>query len=300
MPTELNAVTDDGCAPRVQWSDVLARNAPNLVDVMVAGRRLAAQMWPGDTGPDVLLVHGGAAQRHWWDHVAPLLTGVGSVIAVDLSGHGDSEWGAPYTLEAWSDDVIAVAEELAGSRPVLVGHSLGGLVSVGAAQRRPDGWRGVIALDSPLQRTDTAFLKRRERIATREPQRFKDHDEAIAAYRPYPLTVGVPTEVMHHIGSRAYRRTDDDAWVLKFDPAVYRRPVVRDQFVRGACVRTTWIRAEHGVIDEGMAERIAQRLGTNGRVVDVAGVGHNLLLEQPIATAWLVSSLISSYVAAEA
>lgn len=51
---------------------------------------------------DLVFVHGAAAQASWWDHVAPLLAADRRVTAIDLSGHGDSEWRPAYDMGAGS------------------------------------------------------------------------------------------------------------------------------------------------------------------------------------------------------
>ena len=49
-----------------------------------------------------MLVHGGAAHSRWWDHIAPMLTEGWRVVAVDLSGHGDSDRRDHYSLDTWA------------------------------------------------------------------------------------------------------------------------------------------------------------------------------------------------------
>ena len=77
--------------------------------VLVAGTEITYRAWgtPGASG--LILVHGGAAHARWWDHIAPLLTTGRRVLAVDLSGHGDSGRRAAYSLDAWAEEVMAVA-----------------------------------------------------------------------------------------------------------------------------------------------------------------------------------------------
>jgi pimeloyl-ACP methyl ester carboxylesterase len=55
----------------------------------------------------VVLVHGGSAHRHWWDHIAPVIARDHGVVAIDLSGHGDSDRRPVYNFEAWAGEVVA-------------------------------------------------------------------------------------------------------------------------------------------------------------------------------------------------
>ena len=91
----------------------------------------------GPVGADPLvLVHGGGASARWWEPLAPFLAPRWQVLAVDLSGMGDSGWRpGGYRTETWADEVLDCAATVTGGRaPVLVGHSLGGsVVAVAAA-----------------------------------------------------------------------------------------------------------------------------------------------------------------------
>jgi len=272
------------------WSAVYAAAPPARAGVVVDGVDVAASVWPGvgtaDAGRDVVLIHGGAAHRQWWDHLAPLIRGAATVVAVDLSGHGDSGRRDAYGLDAWADEVDAVAQSLCARQPVLVGASMGGLVAVHAAQRAPGSYRSVLVLDSPLRRGDGPHARRRDRLASRPVPSYGSPEEALARYRTFPPTDGPPA-VMRHVARTAYRR-DGQKWTLKYDPLIYRRPQVSDDLLEPAKIPTVWVRAEHGFVDADTARIIPAKLGPLGALTEVPGAGHHLLLEQPLATAWLI------------
>jgi pimeloyl-ACP methyl ester carboxylesterase len=100
-------------------------------------------------GPPLLLVHGLAEDRSFWDPLVPTLAGSATVVRVDLRGHGDSPDGHGYELADMADDVQAAwaATGLPGL-PLVVGHSLGGLVSCVHAGRHRT--RGLVVVDLPL------------------------------------------------------------------------------------------------------------------------------------------------------
>jgi pimeloyl-ACP methyl ester carboxylesterase len=276
------------------WASVYSI-PPGDERVRAGGVEVSVSQWEGrcqSAGPDVLLVHGGAAQRQWWDHIAPLLQGAGRVVALDLSGHGDSQHRDLYSLDDWSGEVLDVAEVLCGTEPpMLVGHSMGGLVAVNAAQQEPESFAAVLALDSPLRRSAQSYGERRRKIASRPVRSFGSEDEALKGYKTFPPVADAPPEVMAHIARAAFRRADD-RWALKYDPRVYLRPQVADDFVRLAQIPTWWVRAEHGFIDDSMAQRLRESLGPAGSLLQVPGAGHHLLLEQPLATAWVINLFI--------
>jgi pimeloyl-ACP methyl ester carboxylesterase len=88
--------------------------------------------------PAVVLVHGWAGNRTYWDHQVNYLADRNFVIAVDLGGHGASGLGrGEWNLAAFGDDVLAVVDDV-GAQIALVGHSMGGDAIVHAARRLGD------------------------------------------------------------------------------------------------------------------------------------------------------------------
>ena len=68
---------------------------------------------PGRRG--MVFVHGGGAHAHWWTHVAARFADDFRVLAIDLSGHGDSDHRPGYSLDQWTDEVVAVARPAASA-----------------------------------------------------------------------------------------------------------------------------------------------------------------------------------------
>jgi pimeloyl-ACP methyl ester carboxylesterase len=105
----------------------------------------------GSGDPPVVLIHGIACDRRYLRPQLRHLAARHRTIAVDLRGHGKSS--APvqeYTIGSYAEDVARVCRRLELRRPVLVGHSLGGLVALQAASALPDLATGAVLIDSPL------------------------------------------------------------------------------------------------------------------------------------------------------
>ena len=100
----------------------------------------------GGEGPDILFIHGFGADRLGWLAVAPQLFDEASVWAVEYAGHGtagnDAGDGAPATIAA------AIADEIGDrlTRPLVVGHSLGGTLALHLAAAMPEGLVGLVLL----------------------------------------------------------------------------------------------------------------------------------------------------------
>jgi pimeloyl-ACP methyl ester carboxylesterase len=100
-----------------------------------AGNKLVGDVF-GDSGPPVLLLHGGGQTRHAWTKTAEALARKGYMAyALDQRGHGDSDWMADgaYGFSDYAADAKAVAAELtrrSGTKPIAIGASLGGIASL--------------------------------------------------------------------------------------------------------------------------------------------------------------------------
>src|SRR5262249_2349729 len=96
-------------------------------EVVVDGATIHYLAWGVAGRRGLVFVHGGGAHAHWWTHIAATFANEFRVVAVDLSGHGDSDHRANYVPEQWAGEVLAVAAEggISG-HPVVVGHSMGG------------------------------------------------------------------------------------------------------------------------------------------------------------------------------
>ncbi|HEY7242939.1 MAG TPA: alpha/beta hydrolase [Xanthobacteraceae bacterium] len=112
-----------------------------------AGNKLVAEVL-GESGPPVLLLHGGGQTRHAWSKTAAAIAGKGYVAyALDQRGHGDSDWLAAgaYEFADYAADAKVVAAELtrrSGTKPIAIGASLGGIASLlaeGEAERDEGG-----------------------------------------------------------------------------------------------------------------------------------------------------------------
>jgi pimeloyl-ACP methyl ester carboxylesterase len=99
----------------------------------------------GGSGPPIVLVHGLGGMASNWRLVAPELAGERRVIVPELPGHGGS---APLeeaqNIDPYADAVLAVVDAEDAAPAPWVGHSLGALVGLRAALRRPDAVTGLV------------------------------------------------------------------------------------------------------------------------------------------------------------
>ena len=96
------------------------------------GLKIAADVWGSGKESLVILLHGGGQTRHAWGETGKKLSEAGyHSVAIDLRGHGDSEWHSDgdYSINAYKQDLISIIKEI-GKPACLVGASLGGMASL--------------------------------------------------------------------------------------------------------------------------------------------------------------------------
>jgi len=100
--------------------------------------------------PPIVLIHCFSCAINWWDGVVPLLERDHRVVAVDLLGHGGSEKpGSGYTPANQAKVVAEALERVGVTQATVVGHSLGGSVSVALAEQSPALVERVAIIDMP-------------------------------------------------------------------------------------------------------------------------------------------------------
>ena len=271
------------------WFDRALATAPEHRDVDVAGTRIHYRAW-GDPGlPGVVLVHGGAAHSGWWDHVAPQLH-AHRVVALDLSGHGDSDRRDGYDVRQWADEVVAVtaAEQL--TRPVVVGHSMGGWVAVSVGTQHPDAVAGIAYIDSPLVDQPPEEQPARER---RGPTRVHPTlAGAMARFRTLPPQEVLLPFVREHVARESLRAVEG-GWTWKFDPEFFgNRPRLRDLLPQLRCPAALF-RCEHGLVGPAMAAEMAALVPGGLPVVDLPDAGHHPMLDQPLSLVTALRTLLA-------
>lgn len=100
--------------------------------------------------PAIVFLHGAGADHVMFESQAAALTAAGHrVVLLDLRGHGLSQPNSSLlTADLLVADIEALIATLALDRPILAGHSLGANLAQALVRRAPDGYRGLIVLDS--------------------------------------------------------------------------------------------------------------------------------------------------------
>lgn len=261
------------------WFDAALAVEPRIGEVVVAGEAIATRTWgePAATG-NLLLVHGGGAHSRWWDFTAPLLATDRRVVAMDLSGHGDSGPRAAYSMDRWADEVAAVLATL-GPQPVLAGHSLGGMVSTVLARRGPAELAGLIVIDSPIEPEGMPTRTEADSPSFGNARVYATEADVIARFRPIPPQQTLPYTA-DHVARTSYRAVPGGfSW--KFDPAFVALVGQEPRSLDGLGCRVVYIAGERGILSA--TGRAAMQDSAEVQYLEVPDAGHAIMLDQPVA-----------------
>ena len=218
---------------------------------LVADVRGDPDAWP------VLFLHGGGQTRYAWGRTAETVAAQGwRTVALDLRGHGESDWApnGDYSFTSFCADTVAVADAL-GKLPVLVGASLGGMSAMlaeGTSDRPVSS--GLVLVDI-TPKSNPKGIERIQRFMQSGLDGFdslEDAAAAIAAYTPNR------EKRVNPIGLQKVLRQRDGRWYWHWDPQFIgrgRTEVVADRLA--------------GLLDVAMANIRVPTLLVRGLLSDV-------------------------------
>jgi pimeloyl-ACP methyl ester carboxylesterase len=187
--------------------------------------------WGNENAPTAVLVHGGRDHARNWDWVARELRHEFHLVAPDLRGHGDSAWaiGGMYAIADFVLDIANLIDGLGPAPVVLIGHSLGGAVSLMYTGIYPERVSKLVAIEGlgpppamlaklrdrqPEQRM-REWIEQVRQLGARQPRRYESFEAA--AKRMREENSFLSDEQAKHLTIHSVNRNEDGTWSWKFD-----------------------------------------------------------------------------------
>ena len=190
------------------------------------GLRLHYADWGNESAPPLILIHGGLDHCRSWDAIATELQPHFHIMAPDLRGHGESEWakGSSYSLTDHVYDLTRLMHFADVQDATIVGHSLGGMISLAYTRTYPERVSRLAVLDgaflsgargTPIHEQMSRWIGQLDRISQHEASAFRTIEEAAQrlSARNKKLAAGQAL----HLARHGVRQDADGLYRWKFD-----------------------------------------------------------------------------------
>jgi pimeloyl-ACP methyl ester carboxylesterase len=244
----------------------------------------------GTGGPPLVLVHGGGAHAGWWEPVLSALLARQRVVALDLSGHGDSGRRLHgYSTATWADEVAAVLREVAGGPAAVIGHSLGGRVGTMTAGRYPESVSALVTLDAVVPPQES---ERYPRVGP--PKLYDNLEQILAAFHLMPPQPQPGCDVLHRLACRSVTPLQDGRYTWKFDPQSFgalHDTLVTADIPKVRCPVTIVLGGRSSVTTPAVAAAFQTLLGRAATVITFPRSHHHIPLDDPAELVDLLARL---------
>ncbi len=268
--------------------------------VEVKGCDIHYLRWGPETSdkPGILFAHGGGAHARWWSYIAPFFADDRPVAAIDFSGMGDSGYRDHYGSVAHMPEMAAViADAGLGAKPLLVGHSFGGYMTLCYGNRHGSNVSGVVMVDSPL-RPEDAKGDKSERAYVKPKSIFPNFETIVSKFRLMPVQPCENAFLLDFIARNSVME-NEGGWSWKFDVAArgaahFDEPLA-EYLKRLPCRKALIYGAESAMVTRDAAEYMRTLFGPTDPIVCMPEVHHHLMLEQPLAFVAVLRSIFSGW-----
>ena len=278
--------------------DALAQK-PEIKTVKIKGSKISYNCWGEKNKPGLIFVHGGMAHADWWNFITPYFLKTHRVIAMNLGGMGDSEWRKEYSTETWGLEIEGVCKKEKLKKPIIIGHSLGGMCGVYAASIMKKNLYGLVIVDTAILPPSDKPPKFDFKI--RANKIYKSLKEIKSRFRLVPGQIDALGYIMEYIAEKSIKKNKGGrTW--KFDPnymkifnseSFLERQAVYRNKLKGLKCRVAILRGEKSVIFPGSSAKYMHELmDKKSPIINVPEAHHHIMVDQPMALISALRSLI--------
>jgi pimeloyl-ACP methyl ester carboxylesterase len=283
-------------APR--WFRQAIAHLPEERLVTVEGARIEALSWGAVGKPGLLFIHGNLAHAHWWSFIAPFFAQTYRITALSLSGMGQSDHRAAYSMEQFGREAIAVAEATglfeSSEAPVILGHSAGAGPTALLGDIHGDRLQGIVILDSGIR--PPAMMP--PQPAPRERSRiYPTLEEAIGSYRFAPPQISEHLYIVDWLARHALKPVDG-GWTWRFDPRMFsqvRAAEAWDNLIASRCPIAFINGANSTLTPPERVAFIRSQLPSGTPFVTIPEAAHHLMVDQPIAVVTAIRAVLAQW-----
>ena len=270
-----------------EWFNESLLSTPTENFVEVEGAKIHYLTWGDTKNPGLFFIHGFSANAHWWDFIAPAFTEDYCVVAIDLSGSGDSDHRETYSQEMYANEIKAVCDDMGLESADFIAHSMGGSISLNATSIYPEIFKSLYLLDSiVILPPDKVRNYSSNRSMIRADFIYEDEASAIESFRLIPPQPCRNEFLLNHIAINSYKQTEE-GWLLKSDGKMMKTYQSKDLTETLMAIQCP-IYIVYGLMSQIFTQEILDYTVYVGnipsdRVVGVPGTMHHLFVDDPLS-----------------
>ena len=277
--------------PAAAWFERAIAQAPDRSHFDVDGAAVELLAWGARGKRGLLFLHGNGAHADWWSFIAPFFAADYRCAAISWSGMGGSGWRPHYAIDTFGREILG-AIDAAGlaqaGKPLLIGHSFGGMPLIHVAAHHPDRIAAGIMVDSFIPPPDR---KPGWITAGRPTRRYAELGDALARYRLQPEQDSDWPEIVDYLARGSLRFADAEGgepagWTWRFDPNLW---TTMDRSGIDALVERIGVPigliygANSKLVSADAVERMRARLVCCPIAVAIPEARHHIMVDQPLA-----------------
>ncbi|MEK5419285.1 alpha/beta hydrolase [Paenibacillus odorifer] len=244
-------------------------------------------------GEVIVLLHGFCGSAEYWEQVIPVLSSGYRVIAPDLRGHGASEAPlGPYSIEQMADDVLGLLDSLEIAECIMLGHSLGGYITLSFAQRYASRLKGFGLIHSTAYPdSEEAKEKRLKSVSAIQNEGITPFVDSFVPGLFAEATPSTSPQLLERAKEIGYKTPPQGAAGAAL--AMRERPDRRDVITATTLPVLLVAGEQDGLIP---AERTFTADKPNITQATISGVGHMSLFEAPERLAEIIKDFVQASV----
>ena len=270
-----------------EWFNESLISTPTENFVEVEGAKIHYLTWGDTKNPGLFFIHGFSANAHWWDFIAPAFIEDYCVVAIDLSGSGDSDHRETYSQEMYANEIKAVCDDMGWESADFIAHSMGGSISLNATSIYPEIFKSLYLLDSiVILPPDKVRNYSSNRSMIRADFIYEDEASAIESFRLIPPQPCRNEFLLNHIAINSYKQTEE-GWLLKSDGKMMKTYQSKDLTETLMAIQCP-IYIVYGLMSQIFTQEILDYTVYVGnippeRVIGVPGTMHHLFVDDPLS-----------------
>ena len=193
---------------RPDWFSDILRVKPIEKKTIVEKASVNYLHWENESKDGLVFIHGRGANARWWDFIGPSFACDFNVIAVDLTGSGDSDHRQEYSLSIFTSEILACISDAGLRNPIIVGHSFGGVIARVIAYKFEKKIKGILLVDSDIfSRQIIQYSGKKKKGIYVNERHYPSLDEAKRRFKLRPAQPVKNQFILDHLAETSVRKT---------------------------------------------------------------------------------------------